>query len=59
MVCNRLRMNDDKAEIMAVGIEAKLTPVPQTFSLTVCFYYTILSQSEKPRVYLESNLSMD
>ena len=52
-------MNDDKAEIMAVGIEAKLTPVPQTFSLTVCFYYTILSQSEKPRVYLESNLSMD
>ena len=45
MACNRLRMNDDKTEIMPVGTKAKLKSVPQTSSLTVWFHYTILLQS--------------
>ena len=35
MACNRLRMNDDKTEIMPVGTKAKFKSVPQTSSLTL------------------------
>ena len=60
MVCNRLRMNDDKTEIMPVGTKAKLKSVPQTSSLTLPgstmpFSYKVRNLG----VYLESNLSMD
>ena len=60
MACNRLRMNDDKMEIMPVGTKAKLKSVPQTSSLTLSgstipFSYKIRNLG----VYLDSNLSMD
>ena len=60
MACNRLRMNDDKTEIMPVGTKAKLKSVPQTSSLTLPgstmpFSYKVRNLG----VYLESNLSMD
>ena len=35
MACNRLRMNDNKTEIMPVGTKAKLKSVPETSSLTL------------------------
>ena len=58
--CNRLRMNDDKTEIMSVGTKAKLKSVPQTSSLTlpgstIPFSYKVRNLG----VYLDSNLSMD
>ena len=49
MACNRLRMNDDKTEIMPVGTKAKLKSVPQTSSLT-------LSGSAIPFFYKVRNL---
>ena len=60
MACNRLRMNDDKTEIMPVGTKAKLKSVPQTSSLilsgsTIPFSYKVRNLG----VYLDSNLSMD
>ena len=57
MACNRLRINDDKTEIMPVG---KLKSVPQISSLTRSG--STKSFSSKIRnlgVYLDSNLSMD
>ena len=60
MARNRLRMDDDKTEIMPVGTKAKLKSVPQTSSLTLPgstmpFSYKVRNLG----VYLESNLSMD
>ena len=60
VACNRLRMNDDKTEIMPVGTKAKLKSVPQTSCLTLSgstlrFTYKVRNLG----VYLDSNLSMD
>ena len=60
MTCNRLRMNDDKTEIMPVGTKAKLKSVPEASSLTLSgstipFSYKVRNLG----VYLDSNLSMD
>ena len=64
MACNRLRMNDDKTEIMPVGTKAKLKSVPQTSSLTLSgsaipFFYKVRNLGD----YLDSkdrkDLSMD
>ena len=60
MACNRLRMNDNKTEIMPVGTKAKLNSVPQTSSLTlsgstILFSYKVRNLG----VYLDSSLSMD
>jgi len=60
MACSRLRMNDDKTEIMPVGTKAKLKSVPQTSCLTlpgsaIPFSYKVRNLG----VYLDSNLSMD
>ena len=60
MACNRLRMNDDKTEIMPVGTNAKIKSVPQTSSQTLSD--STIPFSYKVRnlvVYLDSNLSMD
>ena len=60
IACNRLRMNDDKTELMPVGTEAKLKPVPQTSSLTLSGSTIPFSHKVRnPRVCLDSNLSMD
>ena len=60
MACNRLRMNDNKTEIIPVGTKAKLKSVPQTSSLTLSgstipFSYKIRNLG----VYLDSDLSID
>ena len=60
MACNRLRMKDDKTEIMLVGTKAKLKSVPQTSSVTLSgstipFSYKVKNLG----VCLDSNLSMD
>ena len=60
VACNRLRMNDDKTEIMPVGTKAKLKSVPETSSLTLSgstipFSYKVKNLG----VYLDSNLSID
>ena len=60
MACNRLRMNDDKTQIMPAGTKAKLKSVPKTSSLTLSgstipFSYKVRNLG----VYLDSNLSMD
>ena len=60
MACNRMRMNDDKTEIIPVGTKAKLKSVPETSSLTLSastipFSYKVRNLGG----YLDSNLSMD
>jgi hypothetical protein len=60
MACNRLKMNNDKTEVMPVGTEAKLKYISQTSSLTlsgstVSFSYKVRNLG----IYLDSSLSMD